>query len=101
MDQEFRCHYNRGKESGGSIEKSDTRLFAYVRDVTEIPGDEIVYLVKRGDRHVDGVRHIFSMEDAPLDISLGEYSDLLRQLKLLKGFYEIQTSGAIGLGNAF
>jgi hypothetical protein len=53
VDQELGRDYYRREEAGGGVEHSESGLFADVGDVAEVPGDEIVDLVKGGEGDVD------------------------------------------------
>src|SRR5215213_2972820 len=65
VNQEFRCDDRWREKSSGSIEQSKPGLFSNVRNMTKIPCDEIVDLVKGGQCHVNSIRKVLSMKDAP------------------------------------
>ena len=46
MHQKFGRYYRRREKSGGSVEHTQPCLFADVRDVSKIPGDEIIDLIE-------------------------------------------------------
>ena len=50
-------------------------MFADIGNVTEIPGDKVVDLVKRGECYMDGIGQKFSMKNAARDITFGEDGD--------------------------
>ena len=47
-----------------------------------------------------GVRHVFAVKDAALDVALGKYPDLFRKLKLLERLYQVEAAAAIRLRHA-
>lgn len=98
--QKFRGDDNRRKESRRCVEQPQARLFADVCKVAKIPRDEIVDLVKRCERDMDGVGDVFSVKDAAIDITFGKNCDLICQLELFERFHEVQISTAVRLGHS-
>ena len=76
-------------------------MFADVGDVAEIPRDQIIDLVIRGDGDVDRVGDVFAVKDAAFDVALGEDGDLLGKVELFERFDKIKAAGAVWLGDAF
>ena len=101
MNEEFGRDYYGGEEAGGGVEHSESRLFADVGDVAEVPGDEIVDLVKGGEGDVEGVGDVFAVKDAAFDIALGEDGDLFGDVELLERLYKIEVALTMRLADAF
>ena len=77
MDEEFGRDDCRRKEPGGGIEESDAGLFSHVRNMPEIPGDEVIDLVERRQRDVKGIGDELPVKDPARDVSLGEDGNLV------------------------
>ena len=92
MNQKLGCDDDRREKTRCRIKHPQPRLFSHVGDVAEIPSDEIVYLVKRGDRDMYGIGYVFAVKDAPIDIAFGEYRNFLGKVELLKGLDEVETA---------
>ena len=76
-------------------------MFADVGDVAEIPGHQIVHLVKGCEGDVEGIGDELSMKNPSFDIALGQYRDLLSDLELLEWADQAEITGAMRFGNAF
>jgi hypothetical protein len=100
VDEKFGGDDHGGEETGGGVEEAEAGLFADVGDVAEIPGDEIIDLMKRGEGDVDGVGDVFSVKDPAFDIAFGENGDFFGELELLERLDQIQISGTVRLGDA-
>src|SRR5947209_6806330 len=68
--------------------------------MTEVPCYQIIYLVKRGNRYVQGVRNVLAMKDAARDVALCKDSSFIRQFNLLKLACEFQVARAMRLRHA-
>ena len=86
MHQKFRRNDHRRKKTCRCIEQPKPCLLSDICDVTKIPGDEIIDLVKRGKRDVNSVGEILSMKYSARDITLGEDRDLFVDLELRQRF---------------
>ena len=100
MHQKFRGDYRRGKESGGRVEHTKSRLFANVRDMSEVPGNEIVDLVKRGKGDVESIGKIFPVKDPAGDIAVGQHRRFVRHFDGCEGFDQFQVTRAMRLFKA-
>lgn len=101
VDEEFGGDDGRGGEAGGGVEEAETRLFADVGEMAEIPCDEVVEFIDGGDGVVDGVREKASMDDAAFDIAFGEDGGLFRDVEFVRLFCEIEIAGAVRFGKMF
>ena len=75
--------------------------FADVGDVSEIPCNEIIDLVKRRQRDVKSVRQKFSMKNAAGDISLGKDRGLFRKFEAFERFDYFQIARPVRFVHAF
>ncbi len=71
MNEKFGRDDHRHEKSGGGIEKPDARLFANICQMSEIPSDEIINFVKRSERDVQRVGHIFAVKNAARNVTFG------------------------------
>lgn len=58
----------------------------------EIPCDQIIDLMERGQSDMNSIGKIFAVKDAARYVSVSEDSDLLIELKTGERFYQIQVS---------
>jgi len=75
-------------------------LTAGVGEVAEIPGDEIVDAVERGDGVVDGVGDEFAVKEAAVDVGFGEDGGFVGEVELVEGAEQIEITGAMRLAHA-
>src|SRR5690349_16773119 len=68
--------------------------------MAEVPGDQIIYLVKRSERNMQRIGDVLAMKDAARDIAFGENRRLIRQLDLFELTCEFQVTCAMRLGHA-
>jgi hypothetical protein len=101
VNQELWRDYYGGEEAGGGVEHAESRLFADVGDVAEVPCDEVVDLVKRGEGDVEGVGDVFAVKDAAFDIALGEDDDFLGDIELFERADQVEIACAVRLADAF
>lgn len=69
--------------------------------MAEVPGDEVIDLVERGEGEVDGVGEVFAVKDAAFDVAFGEDGGLFDEFELLERADEIEIAGAMRFGDAF
>ena len=62
----------------------------------EIPCDQVIYLVKRGQRDVDRVGHKLSMKDPARDISFGQDRYFFGKFELLERLYKFEITRPVG-----
>ena len=77
MNEKFGRDDDGREKTGGGIEKTNPRLLSDVGDMSEIPCDEIIDLVKRRQCDMYRIGDIFSVKNTTVDIALGEYRHLL------------------------
>jgi len=89
MDQELRCDDNGREETGRGVEESDPRLLANIRQMAEVPGNEIVDLMDRREGNVKRVGHELAVKYSARDVALGEYRGLVCKLKPFERFNDL------------
>src|SRR6185369_10709183 len=95
VDEKLGCYDHRREESGGGIKKAQAGLLSDIGDVSEIPRYQVIDLVKRGKRHMDRIRDVFSVKDAAGDITFGEDRNFLGKFQVFEGFYQIEITGTM------
>src|SRR5215203_6140442 len=64
VDEKLRRDDRGRKKAGRRVEQSNSRLLSHIREMAEVPRDQVIDLVKRRERHVDRVGNEFSVKDA-------------------------------------
>ncbi len=64
MHQKFGCDNNWREKASGGIKKTNSRLAADIRQMSEIPRNQIINFVKRSQRNVERIGNKFAVKNA-------------------------------------
>ena len=99
MDEKFGRNDDGRKKSGGGVEKPQARLFADVCQMSEIPRNQIIDFVNRGEREMQRVGDKSAMEYAARNITFGENGGFFGEIERFNRRDEPQISGAVRLAD--
>ena len=101
MNQKFRRDDDGREKSGGGVKESYAGLFADIGEMAEIPGDKIIDLVKRSERHMHGVGNKFPVKNPAGNITFGQDGDLFGKVEAVKIFNYLEVTGAVRFVDTF
>src|SRR6185369_1207976 len=83
-NQKLRRHDHGHIKTCRGIEEANTCLPSHVREMTKVPGNEVIDLVIGSKGYVDRVGDVFAMKDAARNITICQDCDLISKFYLFQ-----------------